>query len=260
MSKLDGTKFPYKVVVTQKALYLMNKYAMYAQPTEIGGLARIQIDKDAKQVRVVDVAFMEQTSNSVHFQIESDAMAKWTQGMIKAGRAGELPEWCSLFHSHPVGCSPSMSGEDLEEIQKFASDESAFSLILTASLKGDSTRMAMHYCGRIMGEKYVIPDIPVLVEQESFMDQAKEYSEYILTKEKIDASKENINRLSASINTILRSLNSTEPFDNTYELNQKIKAHVKTLVNTKKPSWLSEPSWKTSRHQTIGIDNQIKMS
>lgn len=152
---------PFDVWITPYALEKLNQYATAAQPNEIGGLARLQMS--GNDVFVIDVDMMPQTVTAAHFDIDSKVIADWTRKMFKAGKVDELSEWASIVHSHPIGMSPSMSGPDLDAIKRYASEEDAFSLIITASNDASSRRMSMNYCTNVRGQKLVIRDIPVRV-------------------------------------------------------------------------------------------------
>jgi hypothetical protein len=54
-----------------------------------------------------------------------------------------------------------MSCVDVDAIKRFAAEEDAFSLIISASRTADSDNLAMHYCTNVRGQKYIISDIPV---------------------------------------------------------------------------------------------------
>lgn len=154
-------KFPFTIWVTPECLVKMNEYGRAAQPTEVGGLARIEIDREGKNIFVTDIHVFEQVANAAHFQIPVEAMMEWTRQMVKDGRSDELAEWKSIFHTHPIGMGPNMSGEDVDELKNFAAEGDAFSFILTASNTADSARFLMHYCCNFYGAKHVIKDIDV---------------------------------------------------------------------------------------------------
>lgn len=154
-------KFPYDIYVTPECLVKMNEYGRAAQPCEVGGLARLQIDRENKNIFVTDIRVFQQNAYSAFFQIEPEAINAWMRDMVKEGRGDELSEWKSIFHTHPVGMGPSMSAHDVDEIESYAEEEDAFSFILSASNNADSTRMFMHYCCNMYGVKHVIRDIPV---------------------------------------------------------------------------------------------------
>jgi proteasome lid subunit RPN8/RPN11 len=155
----------FKVHITPFALTKLNEYARAALPNEIGGLARIQ-SLDNGDVIVTDVKMFEQEASGVTFELSDDALTKFMQEMVKAGRAEELSEWCSIVHSHPEGMSAHMSGVDVSAIKRYAAEQDAFSLIISASRKADTqpgdANLLMHYCcnGRA-GGKIIVSDIPV---------------------------------------------------------------------------------------------------
>lgn len=154
-------KFPYDIYVTPECLAKMNEYGRAAQPCEVGGLARIEINKETKNIFVIDIEVFPQRAYPAFWEMSAEARNDWTRKMIKEGRADELAEWKSIFHTHPIGMGPSMSGHDIDQIMEYAEEEDAFSFILSSSNNADSTRMFMHYCCNFYGEKYVIKDIPV---------------------------------------------------------------------------------------------------
>lgn len=152
---------PFDVYITHYALAKLNHYAKEAQPTEIGGFARLQID--GEKVYVVDVEMIQQKSSAAFFEIESGDMADFTRNMVKDGRIDEVEEWCSIVHSHPVNMSPGMSGVDVQMLKDFAHEQDAFSLIISASHMADSKRLEMNYCADIRGRKVICAGMPVKV-------------------------------------------------------------------------------------------------
>lgn len=160
-------KFPYDFHIVPEALIKLNEYARAAvvgsSSSEIGGIARLEMDKENCNIFILDVEMLPQSSSAAYFELDENALNEWMRRMIKEGRGEEISEWKSIVHSHPVGMGPTMSGTDVEEIKKFAQEGEAFSLIISASRTADSKNMKMHYCCNIHGEKHVIEDLPVAV-------------------------------------------------------------------------------------------------
>lgn len=152
--------FPKDIYVNDNFKRKFNLYAMEALPNEIGGIARVQETEDG--IFYTDFHLLPQTASSVTFEIDPEEVHAWTQSMIEQGRIDELSEWKSIIHSHPVGCSPSMSSTDVEAIERYAGEGEAFSLIMTASKSGDSNKFLTHYCVNTQHGHVLVQDIPVL--------------------------------------------------------------------------------------------------
>lgn len=134
---------------------------MAAQPTEIGGLAKIRIDGD--DVYVEDIAMIEQDASAITFNIDKDDIQKFTLKMVQEGKDDEIHQWCSIVHSHPIGMGAEMSLTDVDAIKRFAEDQDAFSLIISTASNRASLDMKMHYCANIKGRQVVFNDMPVHV-------------------------------------------------------------------------------------------------
>lgn len=234
-----GSKFPYEIYVTPECLVKMNEYGRAAQPTEIGGLARLEINRETKNIFVTDIHVFPQRAEAAYFEIPEDAMLEWTREMLKAGRGDELAEWKSIFHTHPVGMGPSMSGHDVDQIMQFAQEEDAFSFILSASNNADSSRMFMHYCCNMYGEKYVIRDIAVKTsisaDRVELSDQMTKY----LTKKlggRDALNDEDVQRLDRLVTEFLTSKVPMYFSEGRAKLRDDIEQHVKAVVK-QTPMW-----------------------
>lgn len=157
-------EYPGTIYITHHAFVKLNAYAAEALPNEIGGLARLR-DVGNGDMIVIDVRMFEQEASGASFVLEDDMMTKFTLELVKAGKGEEIPEWCSIVHSHPVGMSAHMSNVDVSAIERFAMDQDAFSLIIPASHNANTpvTGLLMHYCVSNAGRagKIIIRDTPV---------------------------------------------------------------------------------------------------
>lgn len=136
--------FPQTIHVMEEVKRKFNLYAQAALPCEIGGLARIQ-EYDIGLV-VTDFVILEQDATGATFNIGKKEINDFTQKMVDDKKLDQLHEWCSIIHSHPVGCDPFLSGTDVEAIKSLAQEGHAFSLIMEASAKADSNNFKMHFC------------------------------------------------------------------------------------------------------------------
>lgn len=236
-------KFPYEIFITPEALVKTNEYARAALPTEIGGFARLQINKEEKRIYIIDVAMLEQKTQAAYFEVHPDAVNKWTREMIKAGRADELSEWRSLVHSHPVNHAPSMSSVDVDHIKQFASDEDAFSFILTASETAASQRMFMHYAYSAKAEStseyfeggnftYVIHDIPVKVAYSA--DRLTAANKIVKKALKDlggeDFSEEERTKLTNQLTRVICNDTPIYPHEERMRLRKEIEAHTEEII------------------------------
>lgn len=157
----NNSKHPFEVWITPECLVKLNEYVTAALPNEIGGLAKVECR--GRDVFVTDVHMLEQDASGGNFSIKSEDVNKFTREMVKAGRTDELPMWCSIVHSHPVGMGPTMSSTDVEAIRRYAEESDAFSLIITATRDYSGKRMYMHYCGNVRGQQIIVQDMPVKI-------------------------------------------------------------------------------------------------
>jgi hypothetical protein len=171
----------FDVWITPYALTKLNYYATEAQPNEIGGLARLEID--GHDVFVNDVYMFPQKASAATFEIEAKDINSFVQQLVSDGRLDEVSQWCSIVHSHPIGMSPSMSSVDVDAIKRFAAEEDAFSLIISSSAKADSTKLAMHYCTNVRGQKFIVSDMPVRVcHSQERVDLGSELADWLIER------------------------------------------------------------------------------
>lgn len=155
---------PFNVWINPDTMEKANMYAAEAvlqKSSEIGGFARIE--EHGQDVFVTDIFIPKQNATGGTFNITPQMDQEFMMAMIKAGKREELPMWKSIFHSHPVGMGPSMSGVDVDAIQRRAEGSECYSLILGASREADSDRIAMHYCCTIGGKNLMFRNMPVSI-------------------------------------------------------------------------------------------------
>lgn len=222
---------PFRVWINPDTLEKLNMYAAEAvlqKNSEIGGFARIH--EEGQDVFVTDIFIPKQTANAGTFNITPEMDGEFMQEMIKSGRRKELPQWKSIVHSHPVGMGPSMSGTDVEAIQRRAEDTECYSLIISASRQADSTRMAMHYCCKIGGKTLIFRDMPVMVGWD--IDRRTKADELVgLVAEDLGATtKSDLQVLQDAMRIALCELPPTFEAQRK-ELREQIKAEVKEKVS-----------------------------
>lgn len=154
----------YNFYMTHEAQAKFNEYARAAlavypgQSSEIGGIARVK--QFGNDWVCIDIKIFEQQANAGYFELDEMAMPRFMQELLRDGRADEIPEWCSLIHSHPPGCEPFLSATDRENIIRLGMGRFAWSIIATAN--SDVRRMsgsayAVHY--------FQDGDVQVLIEK-----------------------------------------------------------------------------------------------
>lgn len=175
------TQAPFQVHVTPTALAKFNAYATAALPNEIGGLARMEFQRDNGWVFVTDVRVFPQSATPGNFEIDESDITAFMQELIKDGKHDEIGEWCSIIHSHPVGMSAQMSGVDDAALRRFAAEGDGWSFIMPASRESKTTAPAcrMHYCTNMMGQQFLLPNLDVklagTVERNKLADQMYKY-------------------------------------------------------------------------------------
>lgn len=155
------------VFITPFALEKLDHYASAALPTEIGGLAKID-DNGKGTIIVTDVHFFPQRANAAHFDITPEDINAFTKMLMDEGRIDELEKWPCIVHSHPIGMTAHMSQTDVEAIERYAMEQDAFSLIMSANNTPGSARekigterLLMHYCATMRGTKSIVRDMKV---------------------------------------------------------------------------------------------------
>jgi len=132
-----------RLIMDEKVAHRFNAYATSAFPKEIGGLLRIVPDGD--DLRIIDVKIFPHVSASGgYFELDGDAVAQYNMDLLKEGRKNEIPEWCSLIHSHP-NMTPFMSGTDKENLVRLAGNKHAFSVICSARSNPQRNYFDWHY-------------------------------------------------------------------------------------------------------------------
>lgn len=244
---------PFDVFITPHCLAKLNQYARAAQPCEIGGLAKLEIrpaENGRATVFVMDVHMFKQEATGGSFEIDSQQITEFMQKLIKEDRTDEIAEWCSIVHSHPIGMSPQMSGVDVDAIKRYAAEEDAFSLIITASATAATgpQGLLMHYCTNVRGQKVIIEDIPVhMAYMNSREDFGKKLAKYILKG--IDAELDDTDKASIESLTrdfVLHTLPGVSHAENE-RFREEADEAVKTLIQTRHygASWRRPPapSW-----------------
>lgn len=128
---------PYRFFMTHEAQSKFNEYARAAlfvtgqyKVSEIGGLARVQ--RYGNDWVCMDIKIFEQEATAGYFELDDMAVARFMMQLHKDGKDAEIPEWCSLIHSHPPGCEPFLSNTDEENITRLGHGRFAWSIIATA--------------------------------------------------------------------------------------------------------------------------------
>lgn len=160
---LAGT--PYRFFITHEAQSRFNEYARAAlfvnganRGSEIGGLARVK--RFGNDWVCTDIKIFEQEATAGYFELDDMAVARFMMELHKDGRDDEIPEWCSLIHSHPPNCAPFLSGPDEENIKRLGHGRFAWSIIATANedtsqMHGDAYKVHFFTDG----------EIPILVKK-----------------------------------------------------------------------------------------------
>lgn len=239
---------PFTVWITPSCLEKINMYATEAvlqKSSEIGGFARIE--ENGSDVFITDVFIPTQHATGAYFEISPEMDAEFMQTMMKAGKREEIKLYKSIFHSHPVGMSPSMSGVDVEAIKRRAEDGECYSLILSASRTCDSTKMFMHYCMNYKGKQMIFRDMPVFVGRDGDrMSWADELTATI-TKELLDdrATDSDKRQIQDAIRETI-----CDVMPPTFEEDRKaLRAQIAAEVAEKLPT---RPKWTSGYQHTSG--------
>lgn len=154
----------YNFYMTHEAQAKFNEYARAAlavypgKSSEIGGLARVK--QFGNDWVCIDIKIFPQQANAGYFELDEMAVPQFMMELHREGRTDEIPEWCSLIHSHPPNCAPFLSGTDRENIIRLGQGRFAWSIIATANQdvrKMSGAAYAVHY--------YQDGDVQVLIEK-----------------------------------------------------------------------------------------------
>jgi len=148
----------FEVFIDPHVQKLFNEYASAAvklRNAEIGGLAKVEPMGDGNFI-CTDFHLMTQKASACKFDIDKEEVTKFLWLLESTGRGDEMPFWCSIIHSHPVNCGPSMSGVDVDQLKDFAEESRAFSLIASATKDGAVGNWAAHYYERVGTFGYVM--------------------------------------------------------------------------------------------------------
>lgn len=122
------TTTPVRFIIDARVAQQFNAYAAAAAPSEIGGLLRIQ-GSGSDTFRAVELKMFPQRVSGATFELDSESIARFNMDLVRDGKREQLSEWKSLIHSHP-GFGATMSGPDVDSLQRLAGNAYAFSVIV----------------------------------------------------------------------------------------------------------------------------------
>lgn len=133
-----------QVVIPEKLQAHFSAFAAAALPFEVGGLLRLEHDKDKNTFTAIDFHIFPQSVEEDYFELDGIAVAQFMMQLHVEKRSDEIPQWCSLIHSHPQ-MTPFMSRPDRENIMRLAGEGFAFSVIFSAFEDPRENLIAIHY-------------------------------------------------------------------------------------------------------------------